>query len=48
MAGKRGGVIAAAVALVVVLVLRTGIAHGRANVQAMLEALEQRKGSSAS
>lgn len=42
------GVILGVVSLVVVLVLRTGIAHGRANVQAMLEALEQRKGSSAS
>ena len=37
------GVLMAVVALACVFVLRTGIAHGRANVQAMLAELEQRK-----
>lgn len=36
------GVIVGVLALVCVLVLRTGIAHGRSNVNAMLQVLEQR------
>lgn len=37
------GVVIGVVALACVLVLRTGIAHGRSNVQAMLSELERRK-----
>ena len=40
--GVLGGLVGA-LALVCVIVLRTGIAHGRTNVQAMLEELERRK-----
>jgi hypothetical protein len=39
------GVILGIVAFAVVVVLRTGIGHGRANVQAMLSELERRKDS---
>ena len=38
------GVLLGVVSLACVMVLRTGIAHGRANVNAMLAELEQRKG----
>lgn len=37
------GIILGILALVCVIVLRTGIAHGRTNVNAMLEELERRK-----
>lgn len=37
------GALVGTVALVIVMVLRTGIAHGRENVQAMLSELEHRK-----
>lgn len=38
------GIVLGVVAFGCVIVLRTGISHGRANVQAMLNELEQRKG----
>ena len=37
------GIVLGVVAFVCVIVLRTGISHGRANVQAMLAELEKRK-----
>lgn len=45
--GILGGVIGT-LAFVCVFVLRTGIAHGRANVNAMLDSLEGRVGKSSS
>ena len=42
VAGVAGAIVGVA-ALCCVLVLRTGIAHGRTNVQAMLATLEQRQ-----
>ncbi len=41
VAGVCGAIIGG-IALICVFVLRTGIAHGRSNVNAMLQALEQR------